>query len=136
MSLIINYASNADAAAETVEMCRTRQTHLDQRFIAFQADMALQEDRIQLVEQTLSALGRIDVLVNNAGIGPRVRADLTETSLESFNHVLEVNLEGPFFLTQAVAKYWLNNGPPHSPSRLHRGQCLIHLREHRILEQG
>jgi NAD(P)-dependent dehydrogenase (short-subunit alcohol dehydrogenase family) len=110
-SLIVNYAGNAEAAAETVEMCRARQTHLDQRFVPLQADMALQEDRVRLVAQTLDALGRIDVLVNNAGIGPRVRADLTETTLESFTHVLQVNLEGPFFLTQAVAKYWLEQRP-------------------------
>ncbi len=111
LSLVINYAGNADAAAETAELCKSRQSHLDQRFITFQADMALQEDRQRLVQQTLTALGRIDVLVNNAGIGPRVRADLTETTPESFAHVLQVNLEGPFFLSQAVANYWLEQRP-------------------------
>ncbi len=110
-SLVINYAGNAEAAAETVEVCKARQSHLDQRFVAFQADMAVQEDRLRLVDQTLSGLGRIDVLVNNAGIGPHVRADVTETSLESFQHVLQVNLEGPFFLTQAVVRYWLEQRP-------------------------
>jgi 3-oxoacyl-[acyl-carrier protein] reductase len=111
LSLVINYAGNAQAATETVEMCKARQSHLDQRFVTFQADMALQDDRQRLVDQTLDAFGRIDVLVNNAGIGPRVRADVTETTMESFQHVLQVNLEGPFFLTQAVAKYWLEQRP-------------------------
>ncbi len=110
-SIILNYASNAAAAAETVDFCRSRQSQLDQRFIPFQADMAVQEQRLRLVEQTLDALGRIDVLVNNAGIGPQIRADVTETTVESFNHVLRLNLEGPFFLTQAVVRYWLSRQP-------------------------
>jgi NAD(P)-dependent dehydrogenase (short-subunit alcohol dehydrogenase family) len=110
-SIILNYAGNAAAAAETVEYCRSRQSQLDQRFIPFQADIAVQDQRLRLVEQTLDALGRIDVLVNNAGIGPQVRADVTETTVESFNHVLRVNLEGPFFLTQAVVRYWLGRQP-------------------------
>jgi NAD(P)-dependent dehydrogenase (short-subunit alcohol dehydrogenase family) len=110
-SIILNYAGNAAAAAETVDLCRLRQSQLDQRFIPFQADIAMQDQRLRLVEQTLDALGRIDVLVNNAGIGPQVRADVTETTLESFNHVLRVNLEAPFFLTQAVVRYWLGQQP-------------------------
>jgi len=110
-SIILNYAGNTAAAAETVELCRSRQSQLDQRFIPFQADMAAQDQRLRLVEQTLDALGRIDVLVNNAGIGPHVRADVTETTVESFNHVLCVNLEAPFFLTQAVVRYWLAQQP-------------------------
>jgi 3-oxoacyl-[acyl-carrier protein] reductase len=58
LSLVINYAGNAQAAAETVEMCKARQSHLDQRFVTFQADMALQEDRQRLVDQTLGPGGR------------------------------------------------------------------------------
>jgi NAD(P)-dependent dehydrogenase (short-subunit alcohol dehydrogenase family) len=110
-SIVVNFSGNTAAAGETVELCRSRQSQLDQRFIPFQADMAVHEQRVRLVEQTLSALGRIDVLVNNAGIGPLARADITETTLESFEHVLRVNLEGPYFLTQAVANYWLSQRP-------------------------
>jgi len=110
-SIVLNYAGNAAAAAETVDFCRSRQSQLDQRFIPFQADISMQDQRLRLIEQTLDALGRIDVLVNNAGIGPQVRADVTETTLESFNHVLRVNLEAPFFLTQAVVRYWLGQQP-------------------------
>jgi 3-oxoacyl-[acyl-carrier protein] reductase len=110
-SIIVNFSGNAVAAAETVELCRSRQSHLDQRFIPFQADVSVPEQRARLVEQTLSALGRIDVLVNNAGIGPLVRADITETTVESFEHVMRVNLEAPFFLTQTVSNYWLSQRP-------------------------
>jgi 3-oxoacyl-[acyl-carrier protein] reductase len=110
-SVVVNYSGNASAASDTVDACRSRQSQLDQQFIPVQADIAKQSDRARLVEQSLGALGRIDVLVNNAGIGPRVRADITETSIESFEEVLGVNLEGPFFLTQAVSNYWLSQRP-------------------------
>ncbi len=54
--------------------------------------------------------GRLDVLVNNAGIAPRERRDLLEATPESFDHVLGVNLRGPYFLTQAVAR-WMADAP-------------------------
>ena len=49
--------------------------------------------------------GRLHVLVNNAGIAPKVRADLLEATEESFEHVLKVNLQGPYFLTQLCAQW-------------------------------
>lgn len=48
--------------------------------------------------------GSINLLVNNAGVAPKVRADLLETSEESYDHVVDTNLKGSFFLTQAVAR--------------------------------
>lgn len=123
-SVVVNFSSNNSAASETVDLCRSRQSRLDQNFIPFKADMAEQADRVRLVEQTLSALGRIDILVNNAGIGPRVRADVTETTTESFEHVVRVNLQGPFFLTQAVANYWLTQRPD---PLLPHGFCIVNV---------
>ena len=51
--------------------------------------------------------GRVDVLVNNAGVAPRQRADITEMAERSFEEVLRTNLQGPFFLTQEVVNLWL-----------------------------
>ena len=69
------------------------------------ADVSDDSARSYLVEAIRQRFGRLDVLVNNAGVAPRVRADILETSRESFDWVLGVNLRGPFFLTQAVANW-------------------------------
>lgn len=73
-------------------------------FLCLQADNALAENRERAVRAVLEAYGRIDLLVNNAGIAPRVRADLLDMSEDSMRELLRVNLEGPFFLTQRVAR--------------------------------
>lgn len=68
------------------------------------------EDRRKLVTETLAAFGRIDVLVNNAGMTSPGRRDITEASEQDLDRVLAVNLKGPFFLTQAVARHMLKRG--------------------------
>src|SRR5690606_13632605 len=70
----------------------------------FQADISRAEQRDRLVDSVLARFGRIDVLVNNAGIAPRIRADILEATEESFDELMAVNLKGPYFLTQRVAK--------------------------------
>lgn len=64
-------------------------------------------DRQRLIDQTVERFGGVHVLVNNAGIAPRVRADLLEMTEESFDQVLGVNTKGNMFMTQAVAKQML-----------------------------
>ncbi len=71
------------------------------------ADVASAEDRKQLLEMVNAQLGRLDVLVNNAGIAPRVRADLLEASEESFDELIATNLRGPYFLTQLAAQWMI-----------------------------
>src|SRR5688500_14340972 len=72
--VVINYASNQPAAEEAK---REVESHGARALIA-QADIAKADDRKRLVDQTLSAFGRIDLLVNNAGVAPSVRADLLD----------------------------------------------------------
>ena len=110
-SVAVNYASNKEAAEETVSMCRQCQTSSDQRFVPIQSDIGLAQDRERLLRGTLKAFPQLDALVNNAGIGPAVRVDVTQTTEESLRQVLQVNLHGPFFLTQGVVKYWLKDKP-------------------------
>ena len=72
-----------------------------------QGDIADTSQHARIVEQAWAAFGRIDCLVNNAGVMTSVRGDLLELSEESFDRVLGVNLRGTFFLTQRVAKRML-----------------------------
>jgi 3-oxoacyl-[acyl-carrier protein] reductase len=110
-SVAINYVGNLAAAEETVALCRRASKSPKQLFHPIQADVGSKADRPRLVVETLSYFGRIDALVNNAGVGPRVRANLTEASEESFEEIIRVNLQGPYFLTQAVARHWLEKKP-------------------------
>ena len=72
------------------------------------ANIADHDDRLRLVQEAVDAFGRIDVLVNNAGVAPLARADLLNMSEESFDRVLGINTKGNMFLTQAVARQMLS----------------------------
>ncbi len=67
-------------------------------------DISSAEDRERVAHAVFDGLGGLDVLVNNAGVAPKVRADLLDMTEESFDRVLGINLKGAFFLTQAVAR--------------------------------
>ena len=68
------------------------------------ADLARAADRTRLVDRVHSSVGAVHALVNNAGRAPAVRADLLDATEESFEQVLQTNLQGPYFLTQAIAR--------------------------------
>ncbi|HVU35967.1 MAG TPA: 3-ketoacyl-ACP reductase [Opitutaceae bacterium] len=110
-SVAINYAGNRTAAEETVTACRDAAADAAQRFVPLQADIGQRTDRTRLLAEVLREFGRIDALVNNAGIAPRERADITEASEESFEELVRTNLQGPYFLTQAVTRHWLKERP-------------------------
>ncbi len=69
------------------------------------ADVAVVADRQALLDRIRIRFGGLHVLVNNAGVAPLARADLLEASEESFERVMRINLQGPYFLTQAVARW-------------------------------
>jgi NAD(P)-dependent dehydrogenase (short-subunit alcohol dehydrogenase family) len=68
-------------------------------------DVAVEEHRQSMIDAVRRRFGRIDVLVNNAGVAPDARADLLDATQASFDRVLQINLRGPFFLTQLVARW-------------------------------
>jgi len=70
------------------------------------ADVSSATDRQALLNQVRSCFGALHVLVNNAGVAPLARTDLLQASEESFERVMRINLQGPYFLTQAAAR-WL-----------------------------
>lgn len=72
-------------------------------------DISSATDRDRIIERTLEKFGRLHVLVNNAGIAPKERKDLLETTEESYNNVMDINLKGAFFLTQKVARHMIEN---------------------------
>ena len=76
-----------------------------------QADISKHDDRLRIVSEAVSLFGRIDVLVNNAGVAPLQRADLLEMTEESFDRVVGINTKGNMFLTQAVAKQMISQEP-------------------------
>jgi 3-oxoacyl-[acyl-carrier protein] reductase len=121
-SVAVHYASNRTAAEEAANACRAVAPDARQMFPLVQGDVSQAADRRALFEQTLEALGRLDGLVNNAGVAPRVRADLLDVTEESYREVLGINLDGPFFLSQLAAKWWLDHP---GESRLPAGYKLI-----------
>lgn len=75
-----------------------------------QSDIGSAADREALVKLVREKFGRIDLLVNNAGIAPRERKDILEAGEDSFDELIGTNLKGPHFLTQAVARWMVEQG--------------------------
>jgi NAD(P)-dependent dehydrogenase (short-subunit alcohol dehydrogenase family) len=98
-AVAVNYAGNEDAARETQRLIGP-----DRPSLLCQADVGVAADRDRLVNAVLAHWGRLDVLVNNAGITSIGRRDILEATEESWDRVLAVNLKGPYFLTQRVAR--------------------------------
>lgn len=72
-------------------------------FLPIKGDVASLDDHEKILNEVLTRFDQIDLLVNNAGVAPKVRTDILEATPESFDRVLEINLRGAFFLTQKVA---------------------------------
>ena len=82
-------------------------------------DISSPEDRNSLVTLAKSIFGRCDMLMNNAGVAPSKRMDILEVTEESFDRVLGINLKGPYFLTQKVANWMIEQKKAH-PERAYR----------------
>jgi 3-oxoacyl-[acyl-carrier protein] reductase len=102
-NIIINFARNGAAAEEV----RKEIQDIGVGAVCVQGDIGNSQARRRLVDDAWRAFNGIDMLVNNAGIAPAVRADLLEATEESFDEIINTNLKGPYFLTQLVAKRML-----------------------------
>jgi NAD(P)-dependent dehydrogenase (short-subunit alcohol dehydrogenase family) len=85
-------------------------------FLPVPGDIARLEVHDRLVSAALKRFKRIDVLVNNAGVAPQKRLDILETTADSFDHVMGVNVRGAFFLTQRVARWMVGQASQASES--------------------
>jgi 3-oxoacyl-[acyl-carrier protein] reductase len=103
--VVINYfmdeASAGDARVEALG-CRE-----GARVEICQADISVAADRDRLLQLSRERFGRLDLLVNNAGIAPQERVSILEATEKSFDRLLNVNLKGPYFLTQAAARWMI-----------------------------
>jgi 3-oxoacyl-[acyl-carrier protein] reductase len=116
--LLINYAGNEAAARQTAADCvavSTERGGPELRVEIFQADIARTDDRRALIDFARQRFGRLDLLVNNAGVAPLVRADLLEVTEESFDRLMSINARGAFFLTQSAASWMIEQARGSSP---------------------
>lgn len=100
-NVTINYHSSPDAAQQTAE----RVESAGGRAHVVQADIGSSADHQKLLDETVQKFGAVTLLVNNAGVGPKVRADMLELVEENYDWVLNTNLKGPFFLSQRIANH-------------------------------
>jgi 3-oxoacyl-[acyl-carrier protein] reductase len=101
--LAVNGIRNEGDVADALEELRK----LGVNVAYFQGNVAVREDRQAMLDKILSHFGSVNVLVNNAGIAPRERADILHAKEEIWDEVMEINLKGPYFLTQLFANYFV-----------------------------
>ena len=90
--------------ADAVEEYTAALTALSPESFYVRGDISSHEDRLRIAEEAFAGLDEVDVLVNNAGVAPLVRADLLDMTEDSFDRVMGINLRGAFFLTQAISR--------------------------------
>ena len=104
--VMINYVSN-EAAAEESRQEAIAASDGTSKVAIFRADVSELSDRSKLLEATKNEFGRLDFLVNNAGVAPTRRVDLLEANEESFDRLMKTNLKGPYFLSQTAALWMI-----------------------------
>lgn len=102
--LALDGVREAGAVEETLQELHG----LGSKVIYCQADVGDPQARSDMMADIEEAYGRLDLLVNNAGVAPAQREDILEATEESFERLIRINLQGPYFLTQAVARWMIN----------------------------
>ncbi|MHC4636342.1 MAG: 3-ketoacyl-ACP reductase [Planctomycetota bacterium] len=118
-NIIINYLDfdsqgnpNDDKAEETKKEIKALGTECE----ILRGDVSNEQDRQELADFAKRKFGRCDMLVNNAGVAPSKRLDILEVTQQSYDRVMSINLKGPYFLTQLVAN-WMIEQKKKDPER-------------------
>ncbi|MDN5202337.1 3-ketoacyl-ACP reductase [Fulvivirgaceae bacterium BMA10] len=88
-----------------------------------QGNIGEENDRHSILEKVMNEYGQLDILVNNAGVAPKQRQDILDTTEDSYDHVMDINLKGTFFLTQQAAKIMLLHKEENDSAR----KCIINI---------
>jgi 3-oxoacyl-[acyl-carrier protein] reductase len=102
-NVVVNYVRDEASANEVVRAI----VDAGGQAVAIRADISLKADRQHLFDRAIQSFSAIDMLVNNAGVAPSIRADILAADEQSFDRLIDVNLKGPYFLTQLVANHML-----------------------------
>ncbi|MBR5758161.1 MAG: 3-ketoacyl-ACP reductase [Thermoguttaceae bacterium] len=93
------------------EKMKARRAEIEDRFnvraLYVQCDVSNKDERHAMFDKVLEEFGELNALTNNAGVAPLVRADILDATEDSFDRVMNINLKGPYFLTQLVANYMI-----------------------------
>ena len=116
--VISHFDVTAEGEPDGSFACQTQKEieDLDVHCEILKADVSSAEDRLKLVNLTRDKFGNVDLLVNNAGVAPLQRTDILEANEKSFDRVMAINLKGPYFLTQMVAN-WMIEQKKTAPER-------------------
>ena len=112
MDLALNGVRPAVEVKEIVE--ELRQFGIQVAY--FQGNISEKSDRQRILNGVKAEFGSLNFLINNAGVAPRVRADVLEVAEEDFDHLMDINLRGTFFVTQHVAN-WMVEMKKESPAQ-------------------
>jgi NAD(P)-dependent dehydrogenase (short-subunit alcohol dehydrogenase family) len=102
-NLVLSGRSDASKVADSVQALEK----MGAEVLYCSGDVSSAEDRAAMMGAIKERFGRLDVLVNNAGVGAKVRGDLLDVEQENFEWILQINLLGPFAITQAAAKWMI-----------------------------
>ena len=84
-------------------------THSD-TVLFVHTDISISKDRENVISKAFEKFGAVDALINNAGVAPKKRKNILEITEDDFDYVMNINLKGTYFMTQAVAKIMQNQG--------------------------
>jgi NAD(P)-dependent dehydrogenase (short-subunit alcohol dehydrogenase family) len=101
INLALNGVRPETEVAEVLSELRETGVHVEY----FSGNIAEKSDRERILKGVEAKFGALNFLINNAGVAPRVRADVLEVAEDDFDHLMNINLKGTFFLTQSVANW-------------------------------